>query len=82
MDRNNVWKTYTKENLAELNKINDEYKKCLDEGKTERECVDITVKMAEENGYRNIKDIIASNETIKAGDKIYAVCMGKAIAKQ
>ena len=80
MDRNNVWKTYTKENLAELNKINDEYKKCLDEGKTERECVDITVKMAEENGYRNIKDIIASNETIKAGDKIYAVCMGKAIA--
>ena len=37
MDRNNVWKTYTKENLAELNKINDEYKKCLDEGKTERE---------------------------------------------
>ena len=80
MDRKNVWKTYTKENLDELNKINDAYKKCLDEGKTERECVDITVRMAEENGYRNIKDIIAGNETVKAGDKIYAVCMGKAIA--
>lgn len=80
MERNNVWKTYTKENLAELNKINDEYKKCLDEGKTERECVDLTIRMAKEYGYRDIKDVIGSHETVKPGDKIYAVCMGKAIA--
>ena len=79
MERNNVWKTYKEDNLNELNRINDEYKKCLDFGKTERECVDLTVKMAEENGYRNIKEIINANEQIKAGDKIYAVCMGKAI---
>ena len=80
MDRKNVWKTYTKENLDELNKINDTYKKCLDEGKTERECVDLAVKMAKDNGYRDIKEFIESNEMLKTGDKIYAVCMGKAIA--
>ena len=80
MERKNVWKTYTKENLTELNKINDAYKKCLDEGKTERECVDITVRMAEEYGYKSLESVIAAGENVKAGDKIYAVCMGKAIA--
>ena len=80
MDRKNVWKTYTKEDLVELNKINDEYKRCLDEGKTERECVEITVRMAKEAGYRDIKDVIAANETVKPGDKIYEVGMGKAVA--
>ena len=80
MDRKNVWKTYTNENLDELNKINDEYKKCLDEGKTERECVELTVRMAKEAGYKDMKDVIASNERVEAGDKIYATCMGKAIA--
>lgn len=80
MDRENVWKSYTKENVDELNKINNAYKKCLDEGKTERECVEVTVRMAKEAGYRDIKDIIDANESVKPGDKIYAVCMGKAIA--
>ena len=31
MERKNVWKTYTKDNLDELNKINDAYKKCLEQ---------------------------------------------------
>jgi len=80
MERKNVWKTYTKEDLVELNKINDAYKKCLDEGKTERECVKLAVKMAEENGYENLNDIIGTNKKLNPGDKAYAVCMGKAIA--
>jgi len=80
MERKNVWKTYNKENLDELNKINNAYKKCLDEGKTERECVDITIRMAKEAGYRDIKDVIKAEENVKPGDKVYAVCMGKAIA--
>lgn len=80
MERKNVWKTYTKENLTELNKINDAYKNCLDEGKTERECVDLTIRMAKEHGYKSLESVIASGEKVKAGDKIYAACMGKAIA--
>lgn len=35
--------------------------------------------MAEEHGYRNLKEIIAAKETIKSGDKVYADNMGKAI---
>lgn len=77
MERRNAWKTYTADQLKELDQINSRYKVCLDEGKTERECVRLTVKEIEKKGYRNLKDIKGS---LKAGDKVYAVCMGKSIA--
>lgn len=77
MERRNAWKTYTQEQLKELDQINDRYKICLDEGKTERECIRLTVKELEKQGYRNLNDIKGS---LKTGDKVYAVCMGKSIA--
>ena len=77
MERRNAWKIYTAGQLKELDQINSRYKVCLDEGKTERECVRLTVKEIEKKGYRNLKDIKGS---LKAGDKVYAVCMGKSIA--
>ena len=80
MDRKNAWTTYNKEEADRLEQINADYKNCLDAGKTERECIQLTVKRIEEQGYKNIKDIIKSGEKVKAGDKIYAVCMNKTIA--
>ena len=77
MERRNAWKTYTQEQLKELDQINDRYKVCLDEGKTERECIRLTVKEIEKHVYRNLNDI---NGRLKTGDKVYAVCMGKSIA--
>ncbi len=77
MERRNAWKTYTQEQLKELDQINDRYKVCLDEGKTEREYIRLTVKEIEKQGYRNLNDIKGS---LKTGDKVYAVCMGKSIA--
>ena len=77
MERRNACKTYTQEQLKELDQINDRYKVCLDEGKTERECIRLTVKEIEKQGYRNLNDIKGS---LKTGDKVYAVCMGKSIA--
>ena len=77
MERRNAWKIYTADQLKELNQINSRYKVCLDEGKTERECIRLTVKEIEKQGYRNLNDIKGS---LKTGDKVYAVCMGKSIA--
>ena len=77
MERRNAWKIYTADQLKELNQINSRYKVCLDEGKTERDCVRLTVKEIEKKGYRNLKDI---KDSLKAGDKVYAVCMGKSSA--
>jgi aspartyl aminopeptidase len=45
----------------------EEYKKFLDEGKTERECVQAIVQSAEKIGYKNI----AQTSSLKAGDRIY-----------
>lgn len=79
MERVNVWTTYNEADLAEMDLVIEEYKDCLDMGKTERECVTLAVKMAEGNGYVNLNDVIREKKTLKAGDKVYAVCMDKSI---
>ena len=80
MERNNVWSVYSQEQLAELDSVNALYKTCLDEGKTERECVKVAVRMAEEKGYKDIRELICNQTPVKAGDKIYAVCMDKSVS--
>ena len=80
MDRKNAWTTYSKEELDRLEQVNTEYKNCLDAGKTERECVTLAVEKAKAEGYKDIRDIINNGGEVKAGDKLYAVCMNKTIA--
>ncbi len=80
MESNNLWKSYSKEQLVELQNLNEGYKVYLDNGKTERECIREAVKMAKEAGYKDLNDVITNGETLKAGDKVYAVCMEKTIA--
>lgn len=76
----NVWGTYGRKELEALNCICDRYKKCLDSGKTERECISLSVKMAQKAGYRDLKEAVKENRALKAGDKLYAVWMNKMIA--
>lgn len=80
MERKNVWTGYTKKNLAELEKLNKNYRHFLDKGKTERECVAEAIRLAEKAGYRSLQDVMKSGEPVKAGDKVYAAFMEKAIA--
>ena len=79
MERTNAWLGYSEEQLSELERINNLYKSCLDEGKTERECVKAAVRIAKEKGYRDLNDIISSGDSLKPGDKVYEICMGKSI---
>ena len=51
------------------------YKQYLDAGKTERECVDRTIAMAEVAGFRPY----VRGTKIKSGDKFYRVNRGKAV---
>lgn len=78
--KQNIWTTYTEGQMKELQEITDRYKSCLDAGKTERECVEISVRMAEEAGYRSLEEIRKNGETLKAGDRVYAVNMNKMLA--
>lgn len=80
MERPNAWKTYTKKQLKELETLNEHYRAFLNVGKTERECITEIVKQAEAAGYVNLEEIQAKKQSVKAGDKVYAVCMKKTIA--
>ncbi len=80
MERDNIWSSYSDDQLQELERISADYRSCLDAGKTERECVRLIVEMAEKKGYRDIRELISSGAAIKSGDKIYAVCMDKSVA--
>lgn len=79
MEKPNAWRTYSPEQLGELERINELYKDCLDDGKTERECVRTAVRIAKENGYLDLQEVMKSGGALKAGDKVYAVCMGKSV---
>lgn len=78
--KTNIWNTYSSDQLAELNEINERYKSCLNAGKTERECVELSIRMAEAAGYRSIEEVLAAGDKLKAGDKVYAVNMNKMFA--
>ena len=79
MERKNMWEHYTEEQERELEELAVRYRKCLDQSKTERECVTLSIAMAEENGYQNIEDCIREGVTLKAGDKVYAQYMKKTL---
>ena len=79
MERKNAWKSYNEEERTSLFGLGERYREFLNNGKTERECVKQGVEMAKARGYRDLADLIAAKEAVKPGDKLYSVCMDKAI---
>ena len=53
----------------------EDYKKFLDNGKTERLCVNYCIKLAEERGFKAYK----AGMKLKTGDKVYFNNRGKSI---
>lgn len=80
MERKNLWNEYDEKELKELEQISDQYRVFLDNGKTERECIDTIVNMIEAAGYIELEKAIAQGKKLKKGDKIYSVWMNKSIA--
>ncbi|MCI6676624.1 MAG: aminopeptidase [Clostridiales bacterium] len=80
MDRRNAWKEYNEKEQEELYALNERYKTFISECKTERECVKGTIALAKAKGYRDLDEIIAANEVIGPGDRVYRQHMGKTIA--
>ena len=78
--KDNVWLTYDEKDVEELEKLSDEYKAFLSRCKTERECTAYFTKEAEKAGYRSLDTLISEGVSLKEGDKVYAVGMGKTIA--
>ena len=79
MENKNVWETYDAKHLKKLEKLSQEYREFLDNGKTERECIDTIVNTVEAEGYVELESLIKSGMTLKKGDKVYSVWMNKSI---
>ena len=79
MEHKNVWEKYDKKQLKAVDALSDAYRSFLDNGKTERECIDQIVNRIEKEGYVELENLIKENKALKAGDKVYAVCMNKSI---
>lgn len=78
MKTENAWKKYA--DKTEVFAFSEAYKNFISSCKTERECVTEMMQQAEKAGYRNIDEIIEKGETLKAGDKVYAINKGKGLA--
>lgn len=74
----NAWKKY--EDKSEIFAFCEDYRNFISDCKTERECVAWMVRKARNAGFKNLDDIVEAGTELKAGDKVYADNMGKALA--
>ncbi|WP_027437611.1 aminopeptidase [Lachnospira multipara] len=79
MERANAWKTYDEKTKTAVFDFAEDYRQFISKAKTERECVEESVKLAKAAGYEDLNEVIKAGKTLKAGDKVYAVNMKKAI---
>lgn len=75
-----AWEKYSKEELDKVFELSNRYKDFMSKCKTERECVNEFIILAEKKGYKNLDTIIKENGTLKVGDKVYVNNMGKTLA--
>ncbi len=74
-----AWEKYSDKQLKEVEKLSQGYRVFLDNGKTERECVNYIVNEIEEKGYVELAKVLKEGRKLKAGDKVYAVNMEKSV---
>jgi aspartyl aminopeptidase len=79
MEKKNIWEFYNPQQLDEIETFTKDYRAFLDNGKTERECVDTTVTIIEKAGYRDMNKLIAAGTKLKSGDKVYRMLMNKTL---
>ena len=64
MERKNAWKSYDENNKKELEILCKEYREFLSAGKTERECVRLTVKEIERNSTDSSSQNVRQKENV------------------
>lgn len=79
MSEKNVWEMYEEQEMKEVFALAEDYKRFISENKTERACVKSAVAMAEARGYRDLREVIRRQETLKPQDKVYLTMMEKSI---
>ena len=78
--KQNVWNTYSDQDLEIMDALIKDYKYFLDNGKTERECVQNTIATAMQWGYKPLEEVMMQNAPLGRGDKVFVQTKGKAVA--
>lgn len=79
MERKNCWKQYSDKRLNKMEEYTKEYMHFLNHSKTERECADTVVNLVEKEGFTDLAALVRDKKKLKAGDKVYATWMNKAV---
>ena len=81
MENKNAWEKYPEgKERQSLMDFAEDYRKFISKCKTERECVQEFEALAKQAGFVSLEERKKENAPLKAGEKIYAVQMGKAMA--
>ena len=76
MYNKNAWEKYSEQDFVDVMKFNEDYKEFISKGKTERKCVELAVKEAEANGFKELSTFTS----LKKGDKVYVTNKSKNFA--
>ena len=74
-EQKNGWEIIKDQDKKQVFEFCELYKEYLDNGKTERLCVDYSVELAKKAGFVEFDE----NKTVKPGDKVYINNRGKSI---
>lgn len=74
-ERKNVYRDMPDEERRNMLDLADDYRRFLDAGKTERECVNEAISLAKANGFVPFE----SKDSLQAGDRVYFTNRGKNI---
>lgn len=75
-----VWDSLTDSDVKEMMDFSEGYKKFMDASKTEREACNEIVRIAKENGFVDLNEVIKNGGKLNNGDKVYAVNKQKSVA--
>ena len=79
MERKSAWKQYELADMEALHDLSTRYIDFISANQTERECVDASIRMAREAGYRTLDELRDAGETPGPGARIYASLYGKSV---
>ena len=79
MERPNAWLNYTEEQLQDLDRVCEGYKRFISDNKIEREVCAASIEQARAAGYRDLGELVAQGVALRPGDKVYASNHGKGV---
>lgn len=72
-----VWEKFEPQQMQDCFAFSEGYRQFISQAKTERECVQEGIRLAQKAGFHDLKEYLDQNRPIQPGERIYASNMGK-----